>query len=86
MKELLPLGSVVILKGAEKRVMICGRIQTNVATNEVYDYSACVYPEGLISSDKLIMFNNERIEKGHFIGFQDEEEFSFRKFVNEKLK
>lgn len=27
-RELLPIGSVVLLKGGEKRVMICGRIQT----------------------------------------------------------
>ncbi|MCR4691872.1 MAG: DUF4176 domain-containing protein, partial [Lachnospiraceae bacterium] len=25
---MLPVGSVVLLKGGEKRVMICGRIQT----------------------------------------------------------
>ena len=85
MKELLPLGSVVLLKGAEKRLMICGRIQKNVATNEVYDYSACPYPEGLISSKEVIMFNNEMIDKVYFIGFQDTEEFQFRKFVNENI-
>lgn len=85
MKELLPLGSVVLLKGAERRLMICGRIQTNVATNEIYDYSACPYPEGFISSKELIMFNNESIDKVYFIGFQDTEEFKFRKFVNENI-
>ncbi len=86
MKELLPLGTVVLLKGGEKRLMICGRIQTNVATNEVYDYSACYYPEGLISSKELFMFNNENIEKVFFIGFQDTEEFKFRKFINSTLE
>lgn len=85
MKELLPLGSVVLLKGAEKRLMICGRIQTNVATDEIYDYSACPYPEGLISSKEVIMFNNENIEKVYFMGFQDTEEFQFRKYVNENI-
>lgn len=85
MKELLPLGSVVLLRGAERRLMICGRIQTNVATNEIYDYSACPYPEGFISSKELIMFNNESIDKVYFIGFQDTEEFKFRKFVNENI-
>lgn len=85
MKELLPLGSVVLLKGATKRLMICGRIQTNVATDEVYDYSACPYPEGLISSKEVIMFNNENIERVYFMGFQDTEEFQFRKYVNENI-
>ncbi len=82
----LPIGSVVLLKGAKKRVMICGRIQTDVATNKVYDYSACVYPEGIIDSKELLMFNNENIERVYFIGFQDGEEFSFTKFISEKIK
>ncbi len=86
MKELLPLGTVVLLKGAEKRIMICGRIQTNVATNEVFDYSACYYPEGLINSKEVIMFNENNIEKVYFIGFQDTEEFKFKKFLSESIE
>lgn len=82
MKEFLPLGSVVLLKGANKRLMICGRIQSNVATGEVFDYSACYYPEGLISSKEVFMFNNDNIDKVFFIGFQDTEEFKFRKMMN----
>jgi len=86
MKELLPLGTVVLLKGAEKRIMICGRIQTNVATNEIFDYSACYYPEGLINSKEVIMFNEDNIEKVYFIGFQDTEEFKFKKFLKESVE
>ena len=86
MKTLLPIGSIVLLKGGEKRLMICGRIQTDVATNKVYDYSACLYPEGIINSKELLMFDNENIDRVFFIGFQDSEEFQFRNFVNEQLK
>lgn len=85
-KNLLPIGSVVLLKGAKKRLMICGRIQTNVATDTTYDYSACYYPEGIIDSKNLFMFNNDDIEKLFFIGFQDGEELAFRKFIYEELE
>ena len=81
MDSFLPLGSVVLLKGAQKKIMICGRIQTDVATEKTYDYSACVYPEGLISSSEVIMFNNENIDKVFFVGYQDPDEFKFRKVL-----
>lgn len=85
MNVLLPIGSVVLLKGGEKRLMICGRIQTDVATGVTYDYSACLYPEGMISSKEMFMFNNEDIMKLFFIGFQDEEGLAFKKFLEEQL-
>ncbi len=81
MKKYLPIGSVVLLNGAEKRLMICGRLQTDVSTDKQYDYSACLYPEGLIDSKELYMFNNEDINNVYFIGFQDEEELRFRRFI-----
>lgn len=85
-KALLPIGSVVLLKGAEKRLMICGRVQTDVSTSITYDYSACLYPEGIVSSSELFMFNNENIAKVYFIGFQDGEELQFSKLINEHIK
>lgn len=85
MKTLLPIGSVVLLNGGEKRLMICGRIQTDVATGKTYDYSACFYPDGIIDSKELFMFNNENIKNIFFIGFQDGEEFMFKKFMEEQL-
>ena len=36
-KNLLPIGSVVLLRGGEKRLMICGRIQTRAGSDKVYD-------------------------------------------------
>lgn len=85
MKSLLPIGSVVLLEGGQKRLMICGRIQTDVATGITYDYSACYYPEGILNSKELLMFNNENIKKLFFVGFQDGEEFAFRKFLEEHI-
>ncbi len=82
----LPLGSVVLLKGGKKRVMICGRVQINVQDNTVFDYSACLYPEGIIDPKKLYLFNNEDIDMVYFVGMQDTEEFTFRSQIEEEQK
>ena len=83
-KDLLPIGSVVLLKGGDKRIMICGRIQTKAGSDEIYDYSACYYPQG-INSDTLFFFNRDAIDTVFFIGFQDIEELEFRHQVLDKL-
>ena len=54
--------------------MICGRIQTDVATGITYDYSACYYPDGILNSKELFMFNNDNIQRLFFIGFQNYED------------
>lgn len=84
-RNLLPIGSVVRLRDGNKRLMVCGRVQTDVATGKTYDYSACLYPEGMINSEEMYLFDNENIETLFFIGFQDEEEIAFRKFIDEQL-
>lgn len=81
-RDLLPIGSVVLLKEGEKRLMICGRIQVQGGSDEIYDYSACLYPEGITSSDSMYFFNKDAIENVYFIGFQDEEEFGYSDFLN----
>ncbi len=86
MKGLLPLGSVVLLKGANKRLMIIGRIQKQLDSDKVWDYSACYYPEGLINPDKTFLFDNDKIEKVYFLGFQDEEEIKFLDYIKGKLE
>ncbi|MGN1276879.1 MAG: DUF4176 domain-containing protein [Floccifex sp.] len=78
MKELLPLGSVVRLKGATRRIMIVGRLQNLKNQPELYDYAAVLYPEGLIDSEHFYVFNQEDIDCLFFIGLQDVEEFNYR--------
>lgn len=84
-KDLLPIGSVVLLKGGEKRIMICGRIQAKEGDNTIYDYSACYYPQGMISADDIFFFNRDAISRVFFIGFQDAEELAFRNEVLDNL-
>ena len=61
MREILPLGSVVTLKDANKRLMIAGRLQKETSTGQVFDYSAVLWPEGMVSSDKVYLFNEDDI-------------------------
>lgn len=65
-KNLLPIGSVVLLKGGNKRVMICGRVQNRAGTNEIYDYSACFFPEGIVNPGNMFFFNRDAIETVFF--------------------
>ena len=85
MRKFLPIGSVVLLKGAEKRLMICGRAQLDIEQN-YYDYSGCLYPEGYIAANDMYLFNDGDIDKVYFIGFQDPEELSFVSKLAEKLE
>ena len=77
MKNYLPLGSVVVLKGGKKRLMIYGRKQKAVETGKEWDYIGCLYPEGNLNEKYMYLFNNEQIEQVYFIGFQDIEELEF---------
>ena len=84
MKDYLPIGSVVLVKEANKKVMIVGINQKQVDTGAMWDYSACLYPEGVLDPQKLYLFNNEQIDSLYFIGFQDTEGLAFRaKLKNE---
>lgn len=84
-KDLLPIGSVVLLKGGEKRIMICSRVIAKAGTDQIFDYAACYYPEGVYDSDNLFFFNRDEIDVVFFLGFQDPEEIEFRKTVLDNL-
>lgn len=82
----LPIGSVVILKEAKKRVMITGYCAVdNDNPEKVFDYSACLFPEGILSSSQLGLFNHEQIDKIIFLGLEDEEVTAFTSKIKEAL-
>lgn len=83
-EKFLPIGSVVILKGAKKRLMIHGYATIDMnKKDKVYDYVGCMYPEGIISSDQSLLFNHEDIDNVFFLGYRDEEGEEFNKKLNE---
>ena len=87
MKEYLPIGSVVLLKNGEKKVMIYGRRQRRVTeVDKEYDYIACLYPEGNIDENYMYLFNNENIDKVIYRGYSDAEDEAFINHLNETDK
>lgn len=82
MKRFLPIGSVVLLKESKKRIMIVGVKQKQIDSEKVWDYSACLYPEGIIHPDRLYLFDSEQIERVYFVGFQDGEGLAFLNKLN----
>lgn len=71
--EILPIGSVVLLKDSTKEVMIIGYCQIELATGDMWDYAGSLYPEGYMGADKVFLFNREQIDKISFIGYDTDE-------------
>lgn len=76
-KELLPIGSVIWLKEAERPLMIFGIKQSNLDTNEEYDYIGVLYPEGNMGNDSQFLFQHKDIEKVVFRGYETVERDAF---------
>ena len=83
--EFLPIGSVVLLEGGNKRIMICGRIQAQAGSDIIYDYSACYYPEGIVDPKSMFFFNRDAIETVYFRGYEDQDELDYRHDVLDQL-
>ena len=77
--ELLPIGSVVLLKNAKKKLMIYGIGQTETEKNITYDYIGVLYPEGNMGKGTQFLFNHSDIDQIFFKGYEDEER---TKFIN----
>ena len=74
-KELLPIGSVVMLEGGTKPLMVTGyRMKATSKAKKVYDYVGCPFPEGFMEQI-YSLFDEEQIEKVMFVGYDDNNEF-----------
>lgn len=73
--ELLPIGSVVLLKNGKKRVMIIGVKQRE--KKAIYDYIGVVYPEGSLGVRSQVLFNHDNVDKIYFRGYEDSERDEF---------
>ena len=72
--NILPLGSIVLLKNAQKKVMIIGYLGTsNQFDKKSFDYKACLYPEGMLDNNQILLFNNDAISQIYYIGCKDDE-------------
>ena len=84
--ELLPVGSIVLLKGGTKKTMIMGVLQTDEEHPEtVYDYMGIPYPEGYMGEESVYLFQHENINDiAESVGFRNFTQFyrEFKKFYH----
>lgn len=77
-KKYLPLGSVVLMNGGRKRVMITGYAVKAAETGDrLWDYIGCLWPEGMIAPDKNLLFDHKDIYQIYAIGYSDDEQKRF---------
>lgn len=81
--RVLPIGTVVLLKGAEKRLMIVGYQRMNATDpDKVFDYCGCLFPEGFMTPSEAAVFDHSQIDRIIFMGLQNMPQIDFA----EKLK
>ncbi len=83
--EILPIGTVVMLEGGSKPLMITGYKMSDGKKPEdpkeevkYYDYVGCVFPEGLME-ETFSLFDNSQIENVMFVGYSEDD---FKEHVN----
>ncbi len=88
---MLPIGTIVMLKGGKKKIMIFGVKYRKIKQNktEEYDYIAVPYPEGNMGEQYQYLFNKSDIETVYYKGYENEEQENFlkqlEKFNNDRL-
>ena len=85
-KDLLPIGSVVALQGATRKLLIIGTIVHDEQTNTTYDYIVEPFPEGYIDAETMFLFQHEDIDSVHFLGYINAEVQSYQASVREELE
>ena len=79
-KDLMPVGSVVLLEGGTKKVIIVGILQAKNQENGntmIYDYLGVPYPEGYLGEESAFLFQHASIREVAFRGYDDEERETF---------
>ncbi|MGH1550601.1 DUF4176 domain-containing protein [Leifsonia poae] len=79
-REFLPLGSIVILRGSVKKLMIVSR--ASIVEDDFFDYGAFLYPEGMIDSN-VAYFNHGDIHRVVFEGYADDDDELALDILNE---
>ena len=69
----LPIGSIVLLRGGAKKLMVVGYFGINPDGEQV-DYMGVVYPEGYLDYKEVIGFNRVEVQEILFEGYKDIEQ------------
>jgi hypothetical protein len=98
MKEkFLPIGTVVLLKGGTKEVMITTYCifptNTQIVNNQeikpkidLFEYGGCLYPEGILDSNTSFAFNHADIEKILFLGYETPKQEELSKKIKDNFE
>ena len=92
-EKFLPIGTVVLLKGGKKEVMITSYCifpnntelkdgQEVPAEKKMYEYGGCIYPEGILDSNMVCAFNHNQIEKISYMGYETEAQKELSRILN----
>ena len=86
-ERVLPIGSVVLLKEAEKRVMIIGYCKyIGTDTSKIYDYAGVVFPEGYVSPETTVLFDHDQIDVVFALGYRCSVQNDFQMKLEEALR
>lgn len=92
-RRFLPIGSVVMLNGGKKEVMITSYciFPTNVQVKDgetsenpkkMYEYGGCIYPEGILDSNVSCAFNHNQIADILYVGYQTDRQNKLSQILN----
>lgn len=86
LEKYLPIGTVILAKKGQKKLMIIGFCGVESEREDItYDYIGWLYPEGLLQSTDVFLFNHEQIEKIIYLGYDDDEEKKFKQNFSEYM-
>lgn len=97
-ERFLPIGTVVLLKGGKRELMITsycimpsGEVydkngKVDGMKGKMFDYGACFYPDGMVQSDQLFAFNHDQIARICFKGYESEHQKELSELLNGGLE
>lgn len=80
----LPIGSVVKIKNEENLLMITGYMVEH--ENKKYDYNVCVYPDGILSLNELLVIKKDQIEKVIYEGYKNSSYELLNNIINKRYR
>ena len=83
-KELLPIGTIVTLKGGVRKLMVTGmKISLKDDPDRIFDYIGVLYPEGFLGDEGNILFNHEDINDIIYNGYNNPEREDFINYLEQ---
>ena len=76
------IGTDVNLNGEKRPLMIYGRKQLQTSSNMIWDYVACLYPEGNLGEEYNIFFQQEEIDRVLYRGYDSELDLKMQRLLN----